>query len=407
MSFNTRDSEQSNLRLRRRRAIQTTLAVGAGGVWVTGAGAATPILQSGAADRTWIRAELAGMSADGVDFGGDSDAQAVAAVADELSETTEQDVIARLDSEEDVGTVEIADSELSVDQFETALDAAGYSYEEVSDGVTQQTRDEAIGVIQDRLAAAGIDDATVQQGRDDTGFVLVIEVPGEDAEDPAEIQDLIGSRGVVRIDIYHDEQGEYVTDMGALTSNDFQSVGSATQGDRTGPHVPVTVEALAAERFQQQLVETGVAQDGGSRCTYDQNPENTEPCLLVVDDSEVVTAFGMAPGLADSMQSGEWADSPQFILTTSSFAKAQSVAINLRSGRLPAPVDVSTSDELPVDESTLEDRDIETEAASGDSASTDGGSTDLETPGFGIGTAVAGLGAAGALLRRFASKDSR
>jgi len=273
--------------------------------------------------------------------------------------------------------------------------------------VTQQTRDEAIGVIQDRLAAAGIDDATVQQGRDDTGFVLVIEVPGEDAEDPAEIQDLIGSRGVVRIDIYHDEQGEYVTDMGALTSNDFQSVGSATQGDRTGPHVPVTVEALAAERFQQQLVETGVAQDGGSRCTYDQNPENTEPCLLVVDDSEVVNAFGMAPGLADSMQSGEWADSPQFILTTSSFAKAQSVAINLRSGRLPAPVDVSTSDELPVDESTLEDRDIETEAASGDSASTDGGSTDLETPGFGIGTAVAGLGAAGALLRRFASKDSR
>ena len=405
MSFNTRDSEQSNLRLSRRRAIQTTLAVGAGGVWVTGAGAATPILQSGAADRTWIRAELAGMSADGVDFGGDSDAQAVAAVADELSETTEQDVIARLDSEEDVGTVEIADSELSVDQFETALDAAGYSYEEVSDGVTQQTRDEAIGVIQDRLAAAGIDDATVQQGRDDTGFVLVIEVPGEDAEDPAEIQDLIGSRGVVRIDIYHDEQGEYVTDMGALTSNDFQSVGSATQGDRTGPHVPVTVEASAAERFQQQLVETGVAQDGGSRCTYDQNPENTEPCLLVVDDSEVVTAFGMAPGLADSMRNGEWAEDSSFVLTTSSYAEAQSVAVNLRSGPLPAPVDLSTSDELPVDESTLEDRGIETDAADESSGSADGGSTNLETPGFGIGAAIAGVGAAGALLRRLSGAD--
>ncbi|MEA1931338.1 MAG: PGF-CTERM sorting domain-containing protein [Euryarchaeota archaeon] len=375
---------------------------------MTGAGAATPIFQSGDADRTWIRTELVGRTADSVDFGGDSEAQAAAAVADELPETAERDVIARLGSGDDGGTIEVVDSGVSVDQFETALDAGSYSYDEITEGLTQQTHDEAIGVIQTRLAAADIDDATVRQGRDDTGLVLVIGVSREDAEDIEDIQDLIGSRGVVRIDIYHDEQGEYVTDEGALTSNDFQSVGSATQGDRTGPHVPVTVDAEAAERFQQQLVDTGVAQDGGSRCTYDQDPQNTEPCLLVVDDSEVINAFGMAPGLADSLQSGDWAEDPRFILTTSSLEAAQLVSINLRSGPLPAPVELTTSDELPVDESTLEDRDIETEATSGDSESTTGGeSTDLETPGFGIGTAVAGLGAAGALLRRLGSGDSR
>jgi len=407
MSFDSCGSAGSNVGVSRRRAVQTTLAVGAGGVWMTGAGAASPILQSGDGDRIWIRAEFVGRTADGVDFGGDSEAQLAAAVADELPETAERDVIARQGSGDDGGTIEVVDSGVSADQLGSALDAAGYSYDEVSDGVTQQTRDEAIGVIQTRLAAAGIDDATVQQGRDDTGFVLVIGVSGEDAEDITDIEDLIGSRGVVRIDIYHDEQGEYVTDEGALTSTDFQSVGSATQGDRTGPHVPVTVEASAAERFQQQLVDTGVAGDGGSRCTYDQDPQNTEPCLLVVDDSEVINAFGMAPGLADSMQAGDWADDPSFILTTSSLEAAQLVSINLRSGPLPAPVELSTSDELPVEESTLEDRGIETETASGGSESTGGGSTDLETPGFGIGTAVAGLGGAGALLRRLGSGDGR
>ncbi|MFD1641409.1 hypothetical protein [Halohasta litorea] len=407
MVSNNGGSADPTVRLSRRQAVQTPLAVGAGAVWMTGAGAATPIFQSGDADRTWIRTELVGRTADSVDFGGDSEAQAAAAVADELPETAERDVIARLGSGDDGGTIEVVDSGVSVDQFETALDAGSYSYDEITEGLTQQTRDESIGVIQTRLAAADIDDATVRQGRDDTGLVLVIGVSGEDAEDIEDIQDLIGSRGVVRIDIYHDEQGEYVTDEGALTSNDFQSVGSATQGDRTGPHVPVTVEASAAERFQQQLVDTGVAQDGGSRCTYDQDPQNTEPCLLVVDDSEVINAFGMAPGLAESMQTGDWAEDPRFILTTSSLEAAQLVSINLRSGPLPAPVELSTSDELPVEESTLENRAVETEPTPDTSgASADGRSTDLETLGFGIGAAIAGLGAAGALLRRLGDSDS-
>ena len=385
----------------RRRTLQIALAVGISGVWTTGPGTAAPVLQSGTANRNWFRVSFVGQTAAGVDFGGDSEEAVATAVVDELPETPVRDVIARQEAD-DGGTVEVVDPTVSADQIGSALDAGGYSYDEISEELTQQTRDEAIGVIQTRLATASIEEYTVRQGRDDTGFVLVIGVPSEDSED---IADLVGDRGVVRIDIYHRNDGEYVTADGALTRTDFQSVGSATQGDRLGPHVPVTVRVSAAERFQQQLVDTGVAQDGGSRCTYDQDPQNTEPCLLLVDDSEVVTAFGMAPGLAESMQTGEWATDSRFVLTTSSYAEAQSVAINLRSGPLPAPADLSTSDELPVDESTLEDRGIGTDAADESSGSTDGGSTNLETPGFGIGAAVAGLGAAGALLRRLGGAD--
>ena len=361
---------ESTARPCRRRVVQTMLAVGAGGIWIPGSGAASQPLQSGDDDRTWVRVELTGRTAEGGDFGGDSESQVAATVADELPETAARDLIARQES--DSRTVEVVDPEVSVDQFRAALDASGYAYDEIGEGVTQQTRDEAIGVS------------------------------SEKSED---IGDLIGDRGVVRIDIYHRTDGEYVTADGALTRTDFQSVGSATQGDRLGPHVPVRVRPSAAKRFQQQLVDTGVAQDGGSQCTYDQDPENTEPCLLLVDDSEVVTAFGMAPGLADSMRNGEWAEDSSFVLTTSSYAEAQSVAVNLRSGPLPAPVDLSTSDELPVDESTLEDRGIETDTADESSGSADGGSTNLETPGFGIGAAIAGVGAAGALLRRLGDAD--
>lgn len=393
----------------RRRVVQAVLTIGAGGVLIPGSGAASQPLQSGDADRTWIRVALTGRTAEGVDFAGESNASVAAAVAEELDGTDDIDVIARQGSEDDDGTVEVVDPDITVDQLGSALDAVGYSYDEIHEGVTQQTRDEAIGAIQTRLTAAGIEEYTVQQGRDDSGFVLVIGLPGGDVEDS---ETLIGSRGVVRIDIYHDEQGEYVTDKGALTSNDFQSVGAATDDDRIGPHVPVTVRVDAAERFQQQLVDTGVAQSGGSRCTYDQDPQNTEPCLLVVDDSEVVTAFGMAASLADSMQSGEWARSPSFVLTTSSLEEAQSIAINLRSGPLPAPVEFSTSDEMPVDESTLEDREIALdESLQSDDSSTDVGtesddsSTDIEAPGFGVGTAIAGVGAAGALLRRLGTSE--
>ena len=288
---------------------------------------------------TRIRAPLIGMTAEDVEFGDDSEAQVAAAVANELPDTGTTDVIARQEFVDEPGTVEMVNPDVSESEFADAMDAAGYEYDEVRDGLTAETRGEAISVLEGKVNQAGLSGSTVQEVATGTGeFFILVEVPGEDRQD---VIDLIQERGEVRVDIYHqDDNGSYTTEREALTRNDFQSIGTASQNDRSGPHVPVTVNPSAAEEFQDLVVDTGVAGPQGSRCTYSQDPQNTEPCLLLVVDGEVVNSFGMNPGLADSMRSGSWAQDSSFILTTNSFEDAQRISINLRAGALPAQLDV-------------------------------------------------------------------
>jgi preprotein translocase subunit SecD len=288
---------------------------------------------------TRIRAPLIGMTAENVEFGGDSRAEVAAAVAGELPDTVTTDVIARQGGPETPSTVEVVNPDISQAQFASAMEAAGYEYSEIREGVTQATRDEAISVLSGKVNQAGLSGSTVQQVSSAAGeFFILIEVPGQDRQD---VISLIEERGNVRVDIYHqNDSGEYVTERAVLTRDDFQSVSTATQDDRRGPHVPVTVRQSSADQFRQAAVETGLAGQGGSRCTYNQNPESTEPCLLLVVDDEVVNAFGMDPSLAQSIANGEWAKDSSFILTTTSFEEAQRVAINLRAGALPATLDI-------------------------------------------------------------------
>ena len=288
---------------------------------------------------TRIQAPLIGLTAEDVEFNGASEANVAREVAAELPDTEETDVIVRQEFEDEPGTVEVVSRNITESQFDDALDAAGYEHGEVSSGVTQATREEAISVLEGKVNEAGLSGSTVQEVTSGTGeFFIMTEVPGEGRQD---VIDLIQERGSVRVDIYHEnDDGEYVNETAVLTQEDFQTVGTAQQNDRQGPHVPVTVRESSATDFQQAVVDTGLAQ--GSQCTYFENPENTDPCLLLVVDDEVVNAFGMNPGLADSMQSGEWAQDPNFILTTGDFEDAQRVALNLRAGALPAPLDLES-----------------------------------------------------------------
>ena len=290
---------------------------------------------------TRIRAPLIGMTAEDVDFGGDSQGSVSAAIADELPDTDTTDVIARQEFEDEPGTVEVVNPDIGESQFADAMDAAGYDHGGVRDGVTQTTRDEAIEVIEGKVNQAGLSGASVQQVTDGTGFFILVEVPGEDRQD---VLQLLEERGEVRIDIYHqNDEGEYVTERAALTRDDFDSISGAQQGgDGTGPHVPVTIrqDDNIAEDFQSLVVDTDVAQTGGSQCRFFDDPENTDSCLLLVVDGEVINAFGMNPGLADSMRSGSWAQDSSFILTTTSFEEAQQISINLRAGALPANLDI-------------------------------------------------------------------
>ncbi|WP_281285201.1 preprotein translocase subunit SecD [Halonotius roseus] len=288
---------------------------------------------------TRIRAPLIGMTAENVDIGNESTTNVAAAVANELPDSDTTDVSVRRGTLNGP-TVEVVDPDVSESQFGDALDAAGYSYESIRDGLTQETRDEAINVIEGKVNQAGLSGASVQQVTDGTGFFMLIEVPGQDRSN---VIDLIEQRGNVRIDIYHqNDAGEYVTERAVLTQNDFASISNARQpsSQNPNPRVPVSIrqDEGIAEEFQSAVVETGVAQQGGATCRYEENPQNTDPCLQLVVDGEVINSFGMNSDLANSMRSGEWAQSPSFVLTTTSFEEAQEIAINLRAGALPAPL---------------------------------------------------------------------
>ncbi|PSQ07498.1 preprotein translocase subunit SecD [Halobacteriales archaeon QS_6_71_20] len=286
---------------------------------------------------TRVRAPLVGVTAEEVQFDGSDTAQVERDVAAELPNADSSDVIARYTTNAS-GTVELVAENGTQSEFSTALETAGYEYGGVRDGVTEETRQQTVEVLNSKINAAGLSGGTVRTVRTIGGenFVL-IEVPNDDR---SEVIDLVNSRGTVRIAAYHrvqrNDSTEYVNTT-VIRQEDFQTVGTAQQGEQgPGPHVPVSIRQSEAERVEGQFVETGVAGRGGTECTYRDDPQSTEPCILVIRDGQVVSSFGMNANLAGSMRDGEWAQDPQFILVTGSFERAQEVSVDLRAGALPA-----------------------------------------------------------------------
>ena len=301
---------------------------------------------------TRIRAPLIGYTATNVEFAGENTVQVASDVAAELEGVSTRDVTAERQTE-DGGEVEVTDSDVSEEQFRAAMDASGYAYGGIRSGVTEQTRNAAEEVIQEKVNEAGLQGGSVQQVQSITGeYFILIEVPGEDRQD---VIDLLEERGTVQIDIgYPDEEAEdgLAIEEEVLIQDDFINIGTASRSEESdGAYVSVSVINEAAEgerspahRFQDAVVDRGVATNaGGATCTYMQEPvgESVDSCLLLVVDGEVVNAFGMRDDLAESMVSGSWADTGNFRLTTTSYADAQEISINLRAGALPAELDIA------------------------------------------------------------------
>jgi preprotein translocase subunit SecD len=302
---------------------------------------------------TRIRAPLVGVTAEDVQFGGDDAATVERRVAAEMADATVADVTARATGQS-TGTVEVT-TDASTAGLADALDAAGYEHGTLRDGVTEETREQTVEVLSSKINEAGLSGGTVQVVTSSTGdeFILV-EIPGENRGD---VVDLVESRGEVTIQAYYPVEGNgtrtYETRT-VLTREDFQSIGTAVSQDGP-PRVPVTVREDAAGRVQQDMVDTGVASQGGTTCTYSSSPESTQPCLLLVVDDEVVNAFGMSGSLAGDMRSGSWARDPQFVLQTQNISEAQNVAVNLRAGALPARLDLDAGTSSFVSPSQGED----------------------------------------------------
>ncbi|MFB6124180.1 MAG: preprotein translocase subunit SecD [Haloferacaceae archaeon] len=288
---------------------------------------------------TRIRAPLVGVVAEDVDFGGAQPPAVERAVAQRLDDAAVTDVTART-YQNSPSAVEVTAENVTTQELGNALSAAGYSYDADSlrEGVTAQTRQQTVQVLSNKINEAGLQGGTVQQITTSTGeHFILIEVPDENRQ---RVLDLVNQRGTVRVDVYYPTNGNYTQEM-VLQREDFQSIGTAQQGgEGQQPHVPVVIRESVAPELQNTLVQTGVAKQGGSQCTYMRNPNSTSACMLLVVDGEVVNAFGMSPGLASSMRSGEWAQDPRFVLQTRNFSEAREVAINLRAGALPAKLDL-------------------------------------------------------------------
>jgi hypothetical protein len=229
---------------------------------------------------TRIRAPLLGYTAESVSIGEADIGQVGTAVAAELPGTrvTDVNVEPRPQSEDTrPADIEVTNADVSREQFESALTAAGYAeYDQIRPGVTEETRKAAVNIVQGKVDEAGLSGGSAREVRDElTGrhFILV-EVPGEGRQD---VIDLLEERGTVRIDIYYPDGNAddgYSQDRGVLTSDEFDNIGTAARDQQSRPYVPLSVVNTdtnpAAKQFEDTAASRNVAQPGGSTCTYSQ-----------------------------------------------------------------------------------------------------------------------------------------
>ena len=297
---------------------------------------------------TRIRAPLVGLTAESAEIGDQNPDQLEEDIASDFDNTTSDDVTVRLAENTDESNqtrIEITTRVPTEETFGQSLENNNVTYNNIREGVTSETRAEAVSILQAKVDQAGLSGGSVRQVElQDGRNLILVEVPDIDRQ---QTLDLITKRGEVSINIYHynDTTGQYETEKGVLTREDFRTVGSPQQAtDRQPANVPVTLTDEAAGQFANETTRTGVAQVGGSDCRYETSPEDTQPCLLTVVDGEVVYSAGMAPSLADSIRSGSWEDSPNFILQTEDFQEAQQLSINLQAGAPPAPLDIDSGE---------------------------------------------------------------
>lgn len=294
---------------------------------------------------------LHGVTADDVELGDDyNEPELERQIADDLDITpTQVDIqVDRPDQSqqqqqqvESTTYIEVTHEDVTTDELTQVLSDRNIEYESIREGVTENTRDQTVTVINDKINEAGLSGGTARVVTSATGekFVL-IEVPGEGREN---VRNLLSERGTVQIDIYYpteNDSGEvvYQTREAVLQANDFQNVGQPQRNPELGPHVPVTLTDSAAREFQTATTETGIA-PSGSACYYEETPEDTGPCLLTTVDGEVVYSAGMSPSLAGDIANGNWVNSPQFVLQTNSLDEASDLSLHLTAGALPTGLD--------------------------------------------------------------------
>ena len=282
---------------------------------------------------TRLRAPITGSTATGVDVPADQAGAVEQTVADELG-LTRNDVNVR----PGLNAVEVY-AEVEPNEFRQAVEAAGYSPENVRRGVTEPTRNAVVETLETKIDATGFSGATVQLSEGQGTHYVVIEVPNQNA---SEVRSLVEGRGKVQIDAYYPKNGSQVRTT-VLTKEDIKQIGQPTTMQGGRPAVPVVLTDEAAPRFQQDMRDFGFTkEEAASNCDY-ANKNDTDWCLLTVRDGEVVYEAGVTGGpnsLQEGWRTGEWVKTPSFVITATSREQALQLYVDLNAGALPAPLDL-------------------------------------------------------------------
>ena len=265
------------------------------------------------------------------------------------------DTQVRFDEDSNHHTAEIFSNDVSHAEFADALQEAGVevSEDDISDGVTAETRSSIIETLELRINEGGLDGGQVYEEATIGGeYYIVTEVPGMD---PDELRDVLTERGDVRIVAYHPDEDGNQSNTTVLQGEELADAGTASYNEQEGyNYVPVTVDDTEgedgtnpAEEYQQSMNELGFTEEGVGQCDihdreegeFDFDHGDQQWCLLTVVDDEVVDAHSMSPDLAQSMGSGDWVTSPTFQMIVPTQQDAYQLSVNLNSGALEAPLD--------------------------------------------------------------------
>ena len=307
---------------------------------------------------TRIRAPLAGLTAENVDVAPGNQGNVTRQVAGELG-VQSTDVRVRVGNGS--ATVEVYAKNVSQGEFVRALRSAGVdvSRGDIREGVTEETYDTAVEVLNNKISESGLAGGTVQTVSSGDERYVLIEVPNRNR---SEVRDLVADQGQVRTVAYFPVEGNDTPaycegPVGANASGNgsgagvgntcnvtvlpsqqaFQSVGTVTRDQRSGqPVVPVTLTEGAAGPFTQAMQRYGFADPTNSTCGYGRGGGGH--CLLTVRDGRVVYSASVQPGLARQFGTGNFVNDPTYQTSANNISEAQELQIDLQAGALPAPL---------------------------------------------------------------------
>lgn len=207
------------------------------------------------------------------------------------------------------------------------------------------------------------------------------------------VASIVAAGGGVAADADASVVARYPAENGSMTETPVVTADDVATAEQTrtangGVGVAVTLTDAGAQSFTDTLVDAGfTAESGTGNCPADGAERNDEGyCLLTVVDGDVVYAAGLAPTLAESVESGEFADDPRLLLTTATEANATRLARAF--GASPENATTARTQTATTDGSTA-------------TSATTTNTTETNSPGFGVGAAVVAVAVAvGALSRR-------